>query len=53
MKLQEMAARHGLLPTGGSDFHGKNKPDIAIGTGRGGLKVSSLLLDAIKMRLGL
>lgn len=53
MKLQEMAARHSLLPTGGSDFHGKNKPDIAIGTGRGGLRVSSLLLDAIKRRLGL
>ena len=32
-KLQVMAARHGLLPTGGSDFHGSNKPDISIGTG--------------------
>ena len=48
MKLQEMAVRHHLLPTGGSDFHGSNKPDISIGTGRGGLRVSSLLLDAIK-----
>lgn len=26
MKLQEMAVRHHLLPTGGSDFHGGNKP---------------------------
>lgn len=48
MKLQEMAVRHHLLPTGGSDFHGGNKPDISIGTGRGGLKVSSLLLEDIK-----
>jgi predicted metal-dependent phosphoesterase TrpH len=48
MKLQKMAADCHLLPTGGSDFHGANKPDISIGTGRGGLKVSSLLLDAIK-----
>ena len=50
-KLQEMAARHHLLSTGGSDFHGSNKPDISIGTGRGGLRVSSLLLDAIKNTL--
>ena len=42
MKLQEMAVRHHLLPTGGSDFHG------GIGTGRGGLRVSSLLLEDIK-----
>ena len=50
MKLQEIAARYHLLPTGGSDFHGANKPDISIGIGRGGLKVSSLLLDAIKSK---
>ena len=48
MKLQEMAVRHHLLPTGGSDFHGGTKPDISIGTGRGGLRVSSLLLEDIK-----
>lgn len=48
MKLQEMAVRHHLLSTGGSDFHGGNKPDISIGTGRGGLRVSSLLLEDIK-----
>ena len=48
MKLQEMAVRHHLLPTGGSDFHGGNKPDISMGTGRGGLRVSSLLLEDIK-----
>ena len=29
----------GLLPSGGSDFHGKNKPDISLGTGRGGLNI--------------
>lgn len=29
----------GLLPSGGSDFHGKNKPDIALGTGRGNLMI--------------
>lgn len=50
-KLQIIASKYGLLPTGGSDFHGANKPDISIGTGRGGLRVSSLLLDDIKNAL--
>lgn len=47
-RLREFARKHGLLPTGGSDFHGSNKPDIDIGRGRGGLRVSSLLLDDLK-----
>lgn len=47
-KLKEMAVRHQLLPTGGSDFHGANKPDIDMGTGRGGLRISHLLLEPIK-----
>ena len=47
-KLQEMAYRYSLFPTGGSDFHGTCKPDIAIGKGRGGLRVSELLLNDIK-----
>lgn len=47
-KLKDMAKRQSLLPTGGSDFHGSNKPDIEIGRGRGKLRVSHLLLDDIK-----
>ena len=47
-KLQKMAAVLNLLPTGGSDFHGSCKPDISIGTGRGGLRVSELLLEDIR-----
>lgn len=50
-KLRELASCYHLLPTGGSDFHGSNKPDISMGTGRGGLRVSSLLLDDIKNSL--
>ena len=34
-----MADKFGLKPSGGSDFHGSNKPDIALGVGRGGLSV--------------
>ncbi len=33
------AARFGLLESGGSDFHGTNKPGIDLGVGRGGLQV--------------
>lgn len=47
-KLREIARRYDLLPSGGSDFHGMNKPDIDIGTGRGGLRISELLLQDIK-----
>ncbi len=47
-KLKELALRHGLLPTGGSDFHGENKPDIRIGCGRGNLRVSAALLEDIR-----
>ena len=48
MQIKRTAAQHHLLLSGGSDFHGGNKPDISIGTGRGGLRVSSLLLEDIK-----
>lgn len=34
-----LAEEFGLMPSGGSDFHGKNKPDIALGTGRGNLRI--------------
>lgn len=47
-KLLELARKHGLLATGGSDFHGKFKPDIQIGFGFGGLKVPYALLESMK-----
>lgn len=52
-RLREICRRLDLLPTGGSDFHGSNKPDIRLGSGRGGLRVSELLLFDIMERLGL
>lgn len=51
--LRSIARKYSLLPTGGSDFHGSNKPDIPIGTGRGGLHISHLLLEDIEKRLSL
>jgi predicted metal-dependent phosphoesterase TrpH len=37
--LADVASRHGLVVTGGSDYHGTFKPDLAVGTGRGDLSV--------------
>src|SRR5829696_763027 len=34
--LAALAARHGLLATGGPDYHGRHKPDVCVGTGAGG-----------------
>lgn len=38
----------GLRYSGGSDFHGGNKPDIALGTGRGNLEIPVSWLHALK-----
>lgn len=45
-----IAQKHGLLPSGGSDFHGSNKPDIRLGRGRGDLFVPSSFPAALKMQ---
>lgn len=37
--LKGMAAHFGLMMTGGSDFHGDNKPGIFIGVGKGNMKI--------------
>ena len=52
LRLKELCRRFGLLPTGGSDFHGSNKPGICLGRGRGGLRVSALLLEDIRKSAG-
>jgi predicted metal-dependent phosphoesterase TrpH len=45
----ELAAENQLLVTGGSDFHGSVKPEIHLGTGRGGnLKVPDDLVDRLR-----
>ena len=38
-KALDIAERFGLLPSGGSDFHGARKPTIALGIGKGTLEV--------------
>ena len=47
-RLVELTRGCGLVPTGGSDYHGANKPDIALGTGTGSLSVPDGLLDELE-----
>lgn len=46
--LLALAAEYGLLPTGGSDFHGASKPNISIGT----TKAPYVYLEALKEKAG-
>lgn len=46
-KARAIAAEFDLLPSGGSDFHGTNKPDIRIGIGKGSLAVPMAYYEAL------
>ena len=46
-KMEKIAREYGLFLTGGSDFHGSNKPAIDLGTGKGNLRISKELLKNI------
>ena len=47
-----LAKRFDLLVSGGSDFHGTYKPEIAIGKGKGALKVPQTALDKLRKAAG-
>jgi predicted metal-dependent phosphoesterase TrpH len=49
--LLELAARHGLVATGGSDHHGTYKPDLQVGIGRGDLEVPESVIEDLASRL--
>jgi predicted metal-dependent phosphoesterase TrpH len=50
-RLRRIAAAHGLLETGGSDFHGEDRPDVELGRGRGGkLRIGRDVRDALEAR---
>lgn len=51
-QLSALAAEFGLFVTGGSDFHGANKPSIELGRGHGALNVPEQCLTDLKARLG-
>jgi len=50
-RLRRIAAAHGLLETGGSDFHGEDRPDVELGRGRGGkLHIGRDVRDAVQAK---
>lgn len=46
------AREHGLVGTGGSDFHGATKPNVLLGKVNGGASVPDDVLRALKARAG-
>lgn len=46
-----LARQHGLLMTGGTDFHGALNPEIRLGVGRGDLNVPFALYEALVRRV--
>jgi len=47
-----LADKAGLVPTGGSDYHGEVTPGVRLGTGFGGLHVPYEVLAALEARRG-
>ncbi len=47
-RLSRVARRQNLAITGGSDYHGRYKPGLSIGTGRGDLSVPDEYLDRLR-----
>ncbi|MGH7290005.1 MAG: hypothetical protein ACREJT_02255, partial [Myxococcota bacterium] len=51
-RLRRLARAHALLETGGSDFHGEDRPGIEIGRGRAsGMHIGRTVYDAFAARL--
>ena len=49
-RLLKIAEEHNLITTGGSDFHGKSKPNLELGTGYGKLSVGDWVLEDLKAK---
>jgi len=46
--VRTLASRNGLLISGGSDYHGSNKPHISMGSGRGNLRIPETILETLE-----
>jgi 3',5'-nucleoside bisphosphate phosphatase len=47
-----MARRFGLIPSGGSDYHGTYKPDVMLATGKVGIPVAGDVLEELRAARG-
>ncbi len=52
-RIRALASKYDLFLSGGSDFHGANKPGIDLGSGLGNLFVPFEFLQDIKKRMGI
>ncbi len=48
----ELARRFGLVPSGGSDYHGRYKPDLELGVGYGDLEVPDSVVEELRAHRG-
>ena len=48
--LKAMAEEFHLAESGGSDFHGSNKPDIALGSGKNNLQIPYSILEKLRAK---
>jgi predicted metal-dependent phosphoesterase TrpH len=48
----DLARRFGLVPSGGSDFHGTYKPGLSLGSGYGDLVVADAIVDELRHHSG-
>jgi predicted metal-dependent phosphoesterase TrpH len=49
-RYRAMAKELGLVISGGTDYHGANKPHISIGKGRGNLEIPYSVLEGLRQR---
>jgi predicted metal-dependent phosphoesterase TrpH len=49
--MAALAGQNGLVATGGSDHHGRYKPDLQVGVGRGDLDVPDAVLVQLRDRI--
>lgn len=50
-QIRKLAAKYDLLISGGSDFHGANKPGLDLGTGYGKLFIPEEVLDHLEAHI--
>lgn len=52
LAMLRLTEQFGIVASGGSDFHGVAKPEIDLGSGKGGLAVPASCYEALLRRIG-
>ncbi len=50
-RIRRLVQKWSLVPTGGSDFHGADRPDVELGRGRGGLRLGRSVREKLLERI--